>query len=217
MPDLVNARPPDGSPFVAASSPASTTLQSMSAMHLLLEDALRRGAIGGESLERTLQDGSSLRHWLEAKGWMVRVPTPEGVAYVLSPQAKRWLGVRSSWITRPELAARQVLHRRIVGVLEQWGWYQVRGGVLPYLCYRRPDGRPTYVVASRRGLSARTVRRMLDRCRAPLLREGAVLLVISPDCRWLKSLAMRSNGLLTLAPLAPFVQEPDGACLRVQQ
>ncbi len=160
-------------------------------------------------LERTIEDGSSLGDWLVANGWMVRVPTPEGLAYVLGSRAKRRFGVRSTWITRPELAARQLLIRKVDIVLAQYGWQRTSGGLLPYPRYRRPDGRPAYLVAGRTGLCVRTVSRMLERCRAQLLREGAVLLVISSRWTRLRPLVTRSNGLLTVAKL-PLFLAPGG-------
>jgi hypothetical protein len=151
-------------------------------VHGLLKDVLVHGAVPSNVLERTIEDGSCLGDWLVAHGWMVRVPTPEGMAYVLGPKAKRRFGVRSTWITRPELAARQLLTRKIDIVLAQCGWQRTSGGLLPYPRYRRPDGRPVYLVAGRTGLSARTVSRILERWRPQLLREGAGLLIISS--RW---------------------------------
>lgn len=168
----------------------------------ILEDVLVHGAIPKELLSQRSAGGSlPAGDLLIGKGWLVGVPTPEGVAYVLSPRAKQWLGVHSTWVTRPDLAARQLLLRKIDAVLTQSGWLRAQGA-LPYPRYRDRAGRLIYVTASRNGLRSGTVRRMLDRHRAHLVREGAVLLVLTAHWRSLQDVAARSNGLLAAGPLS---------------
>ncbi len=132
---------------------------------------------------------------------MTLVPTQVGQAYVLSARAKRALKIHSTWITRPEIAARQVLQRRLGAVLRRCHWQLQACGALPYPRYARPDGRIAYVVVRVRGPRSRGVRRILEKYRTRLLREGAVLMVFSRQWKRLRRLAEHSHGLLEVAPL----------------
>ncbi len=174
----------------------------------LLEDVFARGAIPEEMLDDALRRSPPVRARLVQGGWLVAVPTPVGVAYVLGARAKALFGIRSTWVTRPELAARQLLLRRVDAVLRSWQWRRLEPGALNYPRYHRPDGCPAYLLADPRGLRSRTIRRILDRHRTELLREGAVLLVISATWKRLRRLAARSNGLLIVAPLPGTVSAP---------
>ncbi len=178
---------------------------------LILQDLLAQGAAPREVLVRLIPDGSATTlELLIQEGLLVSVPTRLGTVYVLSAKAKRVLNVRSSWITRPEMATRQVLHRRLGEVLRRQGWHPEAPGALPYPRYRRPDGRAAYVLVSLHGPRSRAVRRVLEAHRASLLREGAVLTVYGRQWRRLRHLAQGSNGLLEVAPLDPALTAPAG-------
>lgn len=170
----------------------------------ILADLVVHGAMRGDMVVRELTTGA-MPAWdlFRRRGLVVAVPTSVGTAYVPSPRAKRLLGICSNWTTRPELAARQLMQRDLDAKLQGRRWQRLARGPLPYPRYQRPDGRTTYVVTGVRGPRSGTVRRILERYRIQLLREGAVLLVVTRQWSWLRRLAGRSNGLLVVAPPPP--------------
>jgi hypothetical protein len=171
----------------------------------LLEDLRENGAASVEDIERYLRGcGSPCSvEDLAALGEIAPVPTDLGTVYVLGPRGKRRLGVRSAWRTRPEVALEQLLARRVRAVLEAAGWRRDGTGSLPIPRYRREDGRAAYVLVKARGPRSRSVRRMLAEYRTQLIREGAVLVIFTPDRGRLAHLEEDSNGLLSVRSLEP--------------
>ncbi len=168
----------------------------------LLQDLSIHGAISGGVPETRLTRPAVLAlAKLIREGLVVSVPTCFGPAYVLSAHAKRLLNVHSTWVTRPEMAAQQLLLRQTGQVLHRHGWQRQLPGRLPYPKYQRMDGRIAYVLVNLHSSTSRRVRRILTKYRAQLLREGAVLLVFSRHWKRLRHLVDWGNGLLEVAPL----------------
>jgi len=169
----------------------------------LLKDLRENGAASLEDIERHLWacgNPCSVED-LVALGEIAPVPTDLGTVYVLGPRGKKRLGVKSTWRTRPEVALEQLLARRVRSILEASGWRREGGGGIPLPRYRRDDGRVTYVLVRARGPRSRSVRRMLSEYRTRLIREGATLVIFTPDRGRLAHLEDESNGLLWVRAL----------------
>lgn len=141
----------------------------------LLNDLHQHGAESrGRLLQALPQD--QLEELLEEK-LLRRHETPAGEGIVLGPQGRRALGLSPHYLSPPDVAATQILRRRVREKLEADGYRYLGTQGRTLLIFRSPRGRRVYLMAQWHPYRARSVGRVLERVHVQLLREGAILLI----------------------------------------
>lgn len=162
----------------------------------LLKDLLRHGAESCGRLQQILPR-DQLEELLEEKT-LRRHATPAGEGIVLGPQGRRALGLSPHYLSPPDVAATQILRRRLREKLEADGYRYLGTQGRTLLVFRSSRGRRAYLMAQWHPYRARSVSRTLARIRVQLLCEGAVLLVATKQPYYLRHLQEASGGLVEL-------------------
>ena len=144
---------------------------------------------------------ASLDQLLEEQYLRVLKATPVGALVMLGPVGRQTLGLSPNYLNPPEteIAADQYLRRRCVAALRSKGWkYSCKvQGLRHVIELEHRDGRHAYLYARWKRISARSVRRVLEKLHRSLQKENVVLIVRTDRPHTLKWLMKQYPGKIT--------------------
>jgi hypothetical protein len=160
----------------------------------LLQDLREHGA--EEEARVVSRWGGAHVPLLLEQGALQQQDTPAGPALLLGPRGRHTLGLAPHYTSPPDVAANQMMRRRLREYLEAQGYRSLGKHGRNLLILRAPDQQIVYLLGQWHPPKARSVRRVLMRLRTHLLQERATLLVATPKPHTLRRLEARSGGLL---------------------
>ena len=117
-----------------------------------------------------------------------------GELVCLGYQGRKKVGLRPNYLSPPDVAEEHVVRRQVREWLEQKNWQYLGITHRTTMMFKDVDNRNAYVLASKRGYTARSVRRILTE-RVNHILTGGYYLIFVPYPHYLRKMVAKHSAL----------------------
>ena len=117
-----------------------------------------------------------------------------GQLVCLGSRGRIKVGLSPNYLSPPDIAEEHVVRRRVREQLEQDNWQYLGLTHRTTMMFKDTDNKTAYVLASKRGYKARSVRHILKE-RVNHILKGGYYLIIIPNPHYLAKMVSKNSGL----------------------